>query len=571
MLTGRVPLPPRWSLGYHQCRWSYYPESRVRFIAQNFRERKIPADVIWLDIHYQDNYKPFTWDAARFPDPAGMIRDLGEQGFKVVTIVDPHPKKEAGYEPYDQGLSGNHFVRRADGSVFEGPVWPSQAAKNPGNSVFPDFSRASTREWWGGLYEKFLKMGVAGIWNDMNEPAIFNTPGGTMPLDARHDNEGEPADHRAIHNVYGMQMTRATFDGMTRLRPDERPFVLSRASFAGGQRYAAVWPGDNVSEWMHFQATLPMLMGLGLSGFSFVGSDIGGFAGVPSPELFTRWLQAGVFYPFMRTHTTDGTPDQEPWSYGTRHEAINRRAIELRYELLPTLYNVMREASETGVPAMRPVFMEYPELPTSYGISDAFFFGGDLLVAPVLKEGASSRGVNLPPDDWFDFWTGARVAGNRLLTVPVTLESLPIFVRAGAFIFRQPVVQHTGEMPGQPLSVWVYPAARSERSLYEDDGHSLQYRQGQFMTRTFSQSRAAGSIEIVVGAPQGTYRPAARTLEFVIRVETPVNSVSVGGASIAKVPTGADYAKQATAWWVSDGFVRVKMPDRFEAVRLELR
>src|SRR5207253_1736799 len=363
-LTGRMPLPPIWSLGYNQCRYSYFPESKVRDIARNFRERHIPADVIWLDIHYLDAYKPFTWDRKRFPEPARMIGDLRKDGFRVVTIIDPHPKKETGYVPYDTGLAGDHFVKNPDGSIYEAPVWPSRAEdgltpdwshSGHGNSVFPDFSKPAARGWWGGLYADLMNMGVAGIWNDMNEPAVFETPTGTMPLDVRHDNEGSPTDHREIHNVYGMLMTRSTYEGLLRLRPNERPFILSRASFAGGQRYSALWPGDNVSDWAALRQSIPTLLGMGLSGFPFVGADIGGFAEAPTPELFTRWIQLGVFYPFMRTHTAFGTPDQEPWSYGAEHEALNRKAIELRYQLLPTIYSVMRESADTGVPAMRPL------------------------------------------------------------------------------------------------------------------------------------------------------------------------------------------------------------------------
>ena len=381
-LTGRMPLPPRWALGYHQCRYSYYPDSKVRFIAQNFRERTIPADAIWLDIHYLQGFNPFTWDARRFPDPPGLMADLRKMGLRTVVIIDPHPKKAPGWGPYDSGLAGDHFVKNPDGSVYEAPVWPSQAEQDPGPSVFPDFSKPAARAWWGGLYAPLLDAGVAGIWNDMNEPAIFDVPSGTMPLTVRHDNEGRPTDHREIHNVYGLLMTRATHEGLLKLRPNERPFVLTRASFAGAQRYAAIWPGDNVSDWAHLRGSINTLMGMGLSGLAFVGSDIGGFAEAPSAELYTRWLQAGVFYPFMRTHTTLGTPDQEPWSYGAHHEALNRRAIELRYELLPHIYNVMREASLTGVPALRPLLLEFPGDSNTYGIEDQFMLGSDLLVAP---------------------------------------------------------------------------------------------------------------------------------------------------------------------------------------------
>jgi alpha-glucosidase len=521
-LTGRISLPPLWALAYHQCRWSYYPEAKVRDIARNFRERKIPADVIWLDIHHLDGYKPLTWDHERFPDPAKLIADLRKDGFRVVTIVDPHPKKEKGYAPYDSGLAGDHFVKNPDGSVYEAPVWPSEAEKNPGPSVFPDFSREATRQWWGALTAPLLDIGVAGIWNDMNEPAVFKTPSGTMPLDVRHDNEGQPTDHREIHNVYGMLMTRATSEGLQKLRPNARPFVLSRASFAGGQRYAAVWAGDSQTEWSHLRSSLPILMGMGLSGFAFVGSDIGGFAGAPSPELFTRWIQTGVFYPFMRTHAAIDNPPQEPWAYGPSYEAINRRAIELRYELLPYIYNVMKEAADTGVPAMRPLMLEYPDDEATYALEDEFLFGADLLVAPVLRAGLTQREVYLPKGEWYDFWSGTRYDGGAKIKVPVTLESLPIFVRAGAFIFRQPVVQHTGQMAGQPLMVDVYPApgaaVSSKAVLYEDDGESLEYKAGKFLERTFEQRCGPAGCTVTVSPARGTYRPAARDLVVQMRV-----------------------------------------------------
>jgi alpha-glucosidase len=562
-LTGRMPLPPLWSLGYHPCRYSYYPESRVRFIAENFRQRQIPADVIWLDIHYQDRYRPFTWNSQRFPDPAKMIADLRKDGFRIVTIVDPHPPAVKGYAPYDTGLAGDQFVKNPDGTIYQAPVWPSKAedgdspdwAKPPGvPSVFPDFSKPAARAWWGSLYAEFVKEGVAGIWNDMNEPAVFDTPTGTMPLDVRHDNEGAPTDHREIHNVYGMLMSRATYEGLTRLRPNERPFILSRASFAGGQRYTALWPGDNTSNWAHLRQSIPTLLGLGLSGFPFVGSDIGGFVDAPTAELYTRWLQAGVFYPFMRTHTMFGSPDQEPWSYGTEAEAINRRAIELRYQLLPEIYSVMRESAESGVPAMRPLMLEFPADEGTYGNDDEFLFGSDLLAAPVLTEGARSRGVYLPAGEWYDYWTGARFSGPTGVNMQVAMDTIPLFVRGGAFVFQQPVVQHTGEMAGKPLEVTLFPSsAPSERWLYEDDGISFDYKRGAFARRRFA-ARADGSIEI--GAPEGTYRPQPRQLVLTVRGRASASRVTVNGA-------------ETKEWSVRDGSLVIRMPDRFE--RTEIR
>jgi alpha-glucosidase len=572
-LTGRMPLPPLWSLGYHQCRYSYYPDRTVRFIAENFRVRRIPADTIWLDIHYQDGYAPFTWDRERFPDPARLVSDLARAGFKIVTIVDPHIKKQAGTVPYDSGLAGGHFVKMPDGAVYEAPVWPARAETNPAPSVFPDFTRAATREWWGGLYRDLVTLGVAGIWNDMNEPAVFDTPTGTMPLDVRHDHDGHPTDQREIHNVYGQLMTRGTYEGLLRLRPDERPFVLTRATYAGGQRYAAAWPGDNVSDWAALRGAIPTLLGMGLSGLPFVGVDIGGFAESPTPELYTRWLQSGLFYPFMRSHTTFGTPDQEPWSFGPQWEALNRRVIELRYELLPTIYNVMRDSSMNGLPAMRPVVLEFPEDPATYGLDDQYMFGSDLLIAPVVRESVTTRSVYLPKGDWFDFWTGRRLEGGRGHNLPVTIASVPLFVRGGAFVFRQPVVQHTGEMSGLPLTVEIYPADRSEAWFYEDDGHSLGYQRGESMRRRFVQSRSAsgaagGQIRIEAGAPEGTYRPAARSLVVSVLTGPDPQRVTVDGTPVTRY-TPSDLEKHSTGWTVDErGFVVVKMPDPFAATAI---
>ena len=577
-LTGRMPLPPLWALGYQQCRYSYYPDSRVRFIADSFRERRIPADAIWLDIHYQDGYKPFSWDPVRFPDPGKLVTDLRARGLRTVVILDAHPKKEKGSAVYESGLAGDHFVKNPDGSIFEGPVWPSKAEKDPGNSVFPDFSKPAAREWWGGLYRFFTDLGIAGIWNDMNEPAIFTPPSSTMPLTVRHDNEGQPTDHREIHNVYGQLMTRSTYEGLTRLRPRERPFVLTRATYAGGQRYSAIWPGDNVSEWTALQQTLPVLMGLGLSGFPFVGSDIGGFAEAPTAELYTRWLQVGVFYPFMRSHTTFGTPDQEPWSYGARHEAVNRRAIELRYQLLPHIYQAMRAASETGAPALRPLFLEFPDDANTYGIEDEFMFDRDLLVAPVLRAEATARSVYLPAGEWYDYWTGQRVPGGRQMSVPVTLDSLPIFVRAGAFLFRQPVVQHTGEMKGQPLSVTIFPAQRSESTYYEDDGESTDYRAGAFALRRFTQRRDGGRTVVEVGAVSGSWRPESRNLVLRIRADTEPQLVRLNQRLLPRLDPPADgpegapspTAREGGFRFTGDGFVEVALRDHFDAFSVTL-
>jgi alpha-glucosidase len=344
---------------------------------------------------------------------------------------------------------------------------------------------------------------------------------------------------------------------------------LTRATFAGGQRYAAVWPGDNVSDWGHLRGSIATLMGMGLSGLAFVGSDIGGFSEAPTAELYTRWLQAGVFYPFMRSHTTFGTPDQEPWSYGTHHEAVNRRAIELRYELLPHIYNVMREASLTGLPALRPLLLEYPGDPNTYGIEDQFMFGSDLLVAPVLRPGMTERELYLPKGEWFDFWTGQRHTGGTRIRVPVTLASLPIFVRAGAVLFMQPVVQHTGEMSGKPLRLRIFPAPTAEASFYDDDGETLDYTRGQSAVRRMVYGAADGVHTIEIGASSGAYRPAARSLEVSVPWDGEPKRVVMNDQPVARVAFEALEA-QASGWTINQGAIIVRLPDTFEALRIRI-
>jgi alpha-glucosidase len=577
-LTGRMPLPPLWSLGYQQCRWSYYPESRVRLLADTFRQKQVPADGLWLDIHYMQDYVPFTWNHERFPDPKKMISDLRAQGFHVVTILDGHPPALKGYAPYEEGLAGNYFVKNPDGSVFEGPVWPSNAGSHP-MSVFPDFSNPATRKWWGGLYKSLLDVGVAGIWNDMNEPSVFNTLNGTMPDDVIFNNEGQPATSLEMHNTFGQLMSRSTFEGLSRLQPDKRAFVLTRSTFAGGQRYAALWTGDASTDWPSLRQSVCTLLGLGISGFPFVGSDIGGFGQMPSGELLTRWLQTAVFYPFMRMHTPIDTPDKEPWSFGWRYEAVNKRAIELRYELLPYIYNVMQQASETGVPALRPLFLDFPDDAKAATIDDEFLFGSDLLVAPVLSEGAQSRTVYLPAGDWYNYWTGHYYSGPASFSIPVTLDSIPIYVRGGGFIFRQPVVQNTGQMPGNPLRVLIAPG-NSSVSLYEDDGESLKYRHGDFMRRKFTQTCFTGRRIFEVSAPEGSWRPAKRDLiletwmdHAPAKVEWQLgDSTTAGSLLYGELPqfSPGDLTNAPMGWSFSNGLLTIKDNDRFEAELFEV-
>ena len=510
-LTGRAPLPPLWALGYQQCRYSYYPESRVRELAKTFRDKKIPADAIYLDIDYQAGYRPFTINRAYFPTFEKMIKDLRAEGFHTIAITDLHIARapNQNYRPYDSGEKLDAFVKNPDGTEYVGRVWP-------GDSVFPDFTLTRVRDWWGGLYKDFAGMGVAGFWNDMNEPAVFNETK-TMPLDAVHRlDDGSTLDHRAVHNIFGMENARATYDGLRTLRKDERPFVLTRAAFAGAQRWAASWTGDNSSTWNHLAMSTPMLLSLGLSGYALVGDDIGGFVGAPSPELLTRWMELGAFNPIFRNHAAKGTPDREPWVDGPAHEAMRRRAIETRYALLPYLYTNIEETSRTGLPLMRPVFLEYPKAEESYGDDRDFLFGGDLFVAPAFNEMPMAQDVRLPPGAWYEYGTSVVHDSTDTLSLQPSLGVLPVFARAGAIIPQQPVVQDTDETPAGPLELHVYPGPDCRGTLYQDDGHTFDYQRGKFLRVSYVCDAEPEKVTVTAHTEHDAYSPWWKSEKLVV-------------------------------------------------------
>lgn len=502
-LVGRTPLPPLWSLGYQQSRYSYYPEAEARKIVHTLREKRIPADAIYLDIDYQQGYAPFTINREYFPTFEKMIEDFRTQGMRTVLITDLHIKKDPnhGYFPYDSGIKQDVFVKNPDGSVYVGKVWP-------GDSVFPDFTLTRVRDWWGGLYKNFVDMGVAGFWNDMNEPSVFETPTKTMPLDVRHRlDDGTVLDHRAIHNVFGMENARATHDGLLKLRPNERPFVLTRAAYSGTERYAATWTGDNSATWNHIGMSVPQIMSLGISGYAFVGADVGGFAGSPPVDLLTRWYELGVFYPMFRDHAAKGTEPHEPWANGPEPEAIRKRFIELRYKLLPYIYTAMEETSRTGVPLMEPVFLEYPTDEASYGEDHEFLFGRDLFVAPVIAEKMDAEDVHLPPGDWYDFWIADVHTSKDQISLHRALGETPLYVRAGAIIPMQPVVESTNEKPDGPLELRLYMGDDCHGTLYQDDGLTFAYQKGEFLRVNFTCEITPHDMTVSSVIEKNGYKP----------------------------------------------------------------
>ncbi|MFT3686109.1 MAG: glycoside hydrolase family 31 protein [Phycisphaerales bacterium] len=410
-LIGPMPLPPKWAIGYHQCRYSYYPEKRVREIADGFRSRHIPCDVIWFDIDYMDGYRVFTVDKKSFPDATKMNADLHAQGFKTIYMIDPGVKAEPGYDVFEQANNNNYGVKTAAGETYKGAVWP-------GLCVFPDYTRPEVRTWWAGLFKPFMALGIDGVWNDMNEPAIFNVASKTMPEDNKHGGGTEPfgviagGPHAKFHNVYGMLMAKGTYQGIKEALPDKRPFVLTRAGYIGSQRYAATWTGDNSADWNDLEQSIPMALNLGLSGQPFCGPDIGGFNGngpqdpKERAEHFSRWFGIGTLLPFCRSHTGKGNVDKEPWAFGPETEATCRQALQRRYRLLPYYYTLFQQASRTNMPVVRPVFFADSTDPVLRTEDDCFLIGGDVLVVPSLQPDHSR--VAIEPRSRIGEWRSVR-------------------------------------------------------------------------------------------------------------------------------------------------------------------
>lgn len=516
-LTGRISRPPMWAIGNHQSRYSYYPESRVREIAAEFRKRRIPCDVLHFDIQYMDDFRVFTWDKNRFPDPGRLLADLREEGFRSVTIVDPGIKVDEEYEVYraftaEEGL----VLAERNKPPYVGEVWP-------GKVHFPDFTNPKTRRLWGEFQKRaLLDIGVAGIWNDMDEPANF--PDQCVPGGLVHEDFGQRRTHEQVHQVYGHTMAQACCEGLRTARPNERPFAITRSGYAGTQRHAMIWTGDNESLWNNMPYDIQLNLSMGLTGITFVGCDIGGFGQQCTPELYARWIEWGVFQPFCRTHTSWKTRDQEPWAFGEEVESIARRMIELRMRLLPYLYTCFVEASENGTPINLPLFYDDPSDAATHHISDQFLLGRDLLVAPVVVRGMDRRMVYLPRGAWHHYWTGKQYAGGEWYIVEAPLGQPPLFVRAGAVIPMHPVRQHTGDGVVEEVSLDVWPGAGLSGHLVEDDGISEDWRRGVESRVSFAGEASADRLRLVIGAPQGPYRAPRK--RWAVRLRVPAGRIS---------------------------------------------
>ncbi|MBR4188042.1 MAG: DUF5110 domain-containing protein [Bacteroidaceae bacterium] len=495
-LTGTMEMPPLWSLGYQQCRYSYHPDTRVKEIADTLRYHKIPSDVIWMDIHYMDQYKIFTFHPQEFSQPKALNDYLHSKNFKSVYMIDPGVKVQKGYWVDDELMANGYAVRDEEGNPYVGKVWP-------GDCHFPDFTRPEVRSWWSTLYPPFMAQGVDGIWNDMNEPAVFEGPRSSMPIMNMHQGgDGlRPDVHLRYHNIYGLNMVRASRQGLLLANPTKRPFILSRSNFLGGHRYAATWTGDNYSNWEQFMASIPMSITLGLSGQPFNGPDMGGFCGDSNGKLVANWTAVGVYFPFVRNHCIDGGRAQEPWAFDQECLDVCRTAINRRYRLMPYVYTLFQEATRDGMPVMRPVFMADTKDKSLRTEEKAFMLGGDLIVIPRWAGDA-----NLPAGDW------------DILPLEDKDDGFQPYLaqRPGSIIPMANLYQNTVEMKTDSLTLLVNPDSegRAEGRLYEDAGDGFDYRQGGFAEYKLQATTEGKQLTVSLGQVDGKDASKQRTLRL---------------------------------------------------------
>jgi len=500
-LIGRIEMPPLWGLGYQQCRYSYEPDTRAKQIADEFRNRNIPCDVIWFDIDYMDKYKIFTFDKTKFADPKELNNYLHGKGFKSIWMIDPGVKVEKGYSVYDSGSQGDHWVKTKDGKDFVGKVWP-------GDCSFPDFTQPKTQQWWGSLYKDYMATGIDGVWNDMNEPSVFDGPDGTMPEDNMHRGGGVlPADkHLRYHNVYGDLMIRSSREGIMKANSGKRPFILSRSGYLGSHRYGATWTGDNKASMEHLKMSIPMVLNLGLSGQPFSGPDISGFAGNTDAELYGQWIALGAFYPFSRGHAEKGANDKEPWSFGSKIEKVAQTALNRRYRLLPYFYTLFNEASVTGLPIMRPMFFADVKDTTLRREDQSFLLGNDLMIVPKW----ASNPV-MPKGNW--------------QTISIVGEDSSkdkyqpnVLIREGAIVPLGNIIQSTTSYSVDSLTLVISTNAKGTASgkLYNDAGEGYEYKEGKYAVWQFNAMTNGNVVTVKANKTAGLLIEKPKTIKLVL-------------------------------------------------------
>ncbi len=485
-LTGRMPLPPKWSIGYHQSRCSYYPEEQVNFIAETFRNKKIPLDCIVLDADYLQDYEPFRINIRRFPDMKAMAKRLQAKGIELTASVNPGIKIDSSYDAYHDGLKNNIFLRYEDGELYKTEIYPNM-------NHYVDFTSSKARNWWIDQMKIYQDLGINGYWNDMNEPAIN---GQAMPDNVVFDFDGLKRSQAEAHNLYGFLMARSSFESFKKYGGNKRPFVMTRSAFAGVQRYATVWSGDNQAKDEHILLGSLLNNTLGLSGIPFVGPDLGGYIGDGNKDLYKRWVEMGVFSPFLRNHREQFAAANEPWAYGEEAEAISKTYISFRYKLLPYLYAKFFETSQTGIPIARSLCLDNPFEPQVYNINYQyqFLFGDALLIAPLTSK-EKTKAVYLPQGKWYNIYTDEIMTGGREITKDYPIYNLPLYVKESSIIPMQSLTQSTKEMPSDTLFVHIYEGEKENTfTYYEDDGSTMDYKKGKFYQRNITFNPTARQI-----------------------------------------------------------------------------
>lgn len=544
-LTGRPKLPPLWSLGYQQCRYSYYPDKELLSVAQTFRDKKFPCDVLYLDIHYMDNYKVFTWNPKRYPQPEQMINTLKGLNFHLAVIVDPGLKVENGYSAYDEGIKNKYFLSYPNGQPYVGKVWP-------GRSHFPDFTRPEVRAWWGEKFSALTNKGVEGFWNDMNEPATW---GQKIPDMVEFGFEGNKTTMKEGHNIFGMQMVRSTYEGTKKLMDGRRPLTITRATYSGGQRYSTIWTGDNFASDDHMLLGAKLVANLGLAGFSFSGPDVGGFIGEPSKELMVRWMSLGAFTPFYRNHSAADLNYREPWVLPKDYQDIVRNYLNLRYQLMPYIYSNALFASRTGLPIVRTLAIDYTNDDNVFekDFENQYMFGDGLLVCPARSTDNYTR-VYLPAGRWYRFSNDEVYDGEQDYHVPSPLNDLPVFAREGAIIPMQNTIQNTTESAGDTLKLHVFAGSKVTKLLYyEDDGTTYEYEKGTSYERQIIFDPV--KKELSISDKKGSFAGRFKKVCLILHGFEPISSLR-NGATELKITDNKKIQTSAFDW--SDSAISLK-------------
>jgi len=503
-LTGTIDLPPLWSIGHHQSRWSYMTSKEVRKAINNYKKNKIPLSSIWLDIDYMEGYKIFTWAQKTYRDYAGLIKWLHKKDIAVVTIIDPGVKKDEDYNIYQEGTKLNLFCKTFNGKQYIGYVWP-------GKTVFPDFSLAKTQNWWSNKISEFLKSGVDGIWLDMNDPSTGDSEREDMLF------KNGRVEHQFYHNQYGYLMAKATKTGFKKHAKDKRDFILTRSAYTGIQKYSAVWTGDNCSNWEHLQMTIPESLNLSLSGVSFNGADVGGFGGNIDEKLIARWYQANFLFPFFRNHSAIGTKYQEPYRFSKQTQSIIGKFINLRYKFLPYIYNLFYRNYIEGEPILRPLFYEYHNK-SYFNMKDEFFVGPFILQAPVLMEN-DERLIYLPKGFWFNFfnqkWMQGKCGGIKSI-VPISMT--PLFMRDGAVIpvlaGRNFFYPDARDFKNAEFNVYIKKQKKISSFYYEDDGVSYDYKKEKYNLYEIKGVKAGNDFNISIKIIRRKYENGIKKFKF---------------------------------------------------------